>query len=265
MMPMPMDGGGSGPGGPMPQGSGSHGWAHNRFGPRPWQMFLAPFWGGYLFQFVLVFFISFILRINQRLSNIQSEKLQTEVSYLKAQINPHFLFNTLNSLYALALDKSDAAPEALLKLSSIMRYVVTESSRDSVPLESEINYIKNYISLQQLRMDDSAQLSFSVSGSTAGRSISPMLLIPFIENAFKYGVNPEENSAISISIVIEEEQLSLKVKNNIVNLVLPEEEKSEKGMENTQMRLEYQYPQKHKLLIFDTPDTYEVQLTLNLA
>ncbi len=221
--------------------------------------------GRSVFQFLLVFFLSFLLRINQRLAAIQSEKLRTEVSYLKAQINPHFLFNTLNSLYALALEKSDAAPEAILKLSAMMRYVVTESSRDSVPLESEISYIKNYISLQQLRMGDSMPFSFIITGDASGKSISPMLLIPFIENAFKHGLNPEEDSFIAVNIDITEDELALSVKNNKVAVAIPIEEKSEQGIENTRQRLEYLYPQKHKLAIFDTDASFEVKLTLTLA
>lgn len=227
--------------------------------------FLPSMHGGALLQFLLVFSLSFLLRTSQRLEYIQNEKLKTEVSYLRAQINPHFLFNTLNSLYALALEKSDAAPEAILKLSSMMRYVVTESGRDRVALENEINYIKNYISLQQLRMDGSTPLTFIVSGSTAGKYISPLLLIPFIENAFKYGLNPEENTAITIHIDIVNNQLEMSVKNNKVNINLPPEEKSGHGLTNTRQRLEFLYPEKHKLTIFDTTLHFEVQLTLTLV
>jgi len=227
--------------------------------------FLPSMQGGSLLQFLLVFSLSFFLRVNQRLSHIQSEKLKTEVSYLRAQINPHFLFNTLNSLYALALEKSDAAPEAILKLSSMMRYVVTESGRDSVALENEINYIKNYISLQQLRMDGNTPLTFIVTGNTGGKNISPLLLIPFIENAFKYGLNPEENSNITVHIDITDTSLALNVKNNNVTVSLPPEGESGHGITNTRQRLEYLYPEKHKLHIFDTEEYFEVQLILTLV
>ena len=223
------------------------------------------FWGGgAILQFLLIFIISFLLRISQRLNDIGSQKLKAEVQYLKAQINPHFLFNTLNSLYALALEKSDAAPEAILKLSAMMRYIVTESDRDAVPLEEELGYIKNYISLQRLRMDDAVSLTFIISGKPAGKSISPMLLIPFIDNAFKYGVNPERESEISISVNIGDADLVLNVKNNKVYACLPDEEKSETGMENTRKRLEYLYPNKYRLHIVDTDTDYEVQLTLSV-
>jgi len=245
----------------MPSGMGRDGIRPNvatRF------FFLPSMQGGSLFQFLLVFSLSFFLRVNERLTHIQSEKLKTEVSYLRAQINPHFLFNTLNSLYALALEKSDAAPEAILKLSSMMRYVVTESGRDRVALDNEVNYIKNYISLQQLRMDGNTPFTFTVTGSTAGKYISPLLLIPFIENAFKYGLNPDEDSNIAVHINIIDAQLELKVKNNNVTISLPPDEESGHGIANTRQRLEYLYPERHKLQIFDVEEYYEVQLTLTL-
>ena len=216
-------------------------------------------------QFLLVFSLSLFLRINQRLAHIQSEKLKTEVSYLRAQINPHFLFNTLNSLYALTLEKSDAAPEAVLKLSSMMRYVVTESGRDRVALDNEINYIKNYISLQRLRMDGGTPFTFIITGDGSGKYISPLLLIPFIENAFKYGLNPEEDTAINIHIDINDTGLALNVKNNKVTVDAPAGEQSGHGIENTRQRLEYLYPDKHKLTIFDTEQHFEVQLSLTLV
>lgn len=219
---------------------------------------------GYGFLFALVFFLSVLLRTNQRMIYLRNEKLKTEISYLKAQINPHFLFNTLNSLYALALAKSDDAPEAILKLSAMMRYVVTESSKDHVSLDKEIEYIKNYISLQKLRIDGSTQFEFSVTGNYTGRQISPLVLIPFIENAFKYGLNPEEDSSITIKIDVTGNELVMVVKNNKVVHGLPEEEASGMGMENTKQRLKYLYPKKHKLLIFESNKAFDVKLTLML-
>lgn len=246
----------------MPMPPPGSGFNPRNGGPFPFMHFA---FGGSLLQVLLVFSLSFLLRVNQRLSDIESEKLKTQVSYLRAQINPHFLFNTLNSLYALALEKSEAAPEAILKLSGMMRYVVTESDREHVALENEIKYIQNYISLQKLRMDDNTCLNFTTKGDTGGKYISPLLLIPFIENAFKYGLNPEEKSAIEVHLAISDKHLSLRVKNNKVNITLPYDEKSGHGLENTRMRLQYLYPDKHNLSIFDTPETFEVQLTITLV
>jgi hypothetical protein len=225
-----------------------------------------PFFiSGDTWQFLLVGSLSFLLRVNQRLGSMESEKLKTEVSYLKAQINPHFLFNTLNSLYALTLEKSDAAPNAILKLSGMMRYVVTESSRERVALQNELDYIRNYISLQELRMDEATDFSLEITGDTAGKIISPLLLIPFIENAFKYGLNPEKKSVIYIGITTSANELTLIVKNNKVNTSLPPEEVSGRGLENTQMRLDYLYPDKHSLTITEDKDTFEVKLILLLV
>jgi len=256
---------------PMPPHYGNNG---SNMSMRPGQMgpgrmgpgfFFFPMQGGSLLQFLLVFSLSFLLRINQRLTHIEKEKLKTEVSYLRAQINPHFLFNTLNSLYALTLEKSDAAPEAVLKLSSMMRYVVTESGRDTVALDNEISYIKNYISLQQLRMDGNTAFTFIVTGNAAGKYISPMLLIPFIENAFKYGLNPDEDAAIDIHIDITDNELLLTTKNNKVTISNATVEESGHGVDNTRQRLEYLYPNKHKLVIFDTKQQFEIKLTLALV
>jgi len=231
---------------------------HHRF-------FLPPVLGIAMLQFLMVFSLSFLLRVNRRINAIQSEKLKAEVSYLRAQINPHFLFNTLNSLYALALEKSDAAPGAILKLSSMMRYVVTESGRDRVALESEIAYLKNYVSLQRLRMDDTTVFTFKISGDTAGNYISPMLLIPFVENSFKYGLNPDEGGVIDITIAIEGNELTLYAKNKKVTVVVPPAEESRHGIENTRTRLQYLYPDLHTFELYDGADYFEVRLKLILS
>lgn len=233
--------------------------------PRPESFLPFHMFEGGFFQFLFVFFLSFLLKINSRFDEMKSEKQSAEISYLKAQINPHFLFNTLNSLYALTIIKSDDAPNAVLKLSGMMRYVVTESSQDFVPLEKEINYIKDYIELQKLRMDESTQFSFIINGTPFGKAIAPLVLIPFIENAFKYGLNPEEESEISIVLEILEKSLILEVQNKMVVDELPEEMKSEKGIENTTKRLEFIYPNRHTLVIKEEKNTYCVSLNLELA
>lgn len=226
--------------------------------PKP---FINIFEGGF-FQFILVFVITFLIKLNQRFDTIKEEKQMAEISYLKAQINPHFLFNTLNSLYALTIEKSNEAPKAVLKLSSIMRYVVTESNQDFVPLEKEINYIKDYIDLQKLRIDDDSNLKVNIKGDSIGKIIAPLIVIPFIENAFKYGINPDENSFIDIKITIDSDNFILKVKNSIVNKNLSEDKKTETGIENTIKRLNYIYPEKHLLNIKEEDRVFSVNLTI---
>jgi sensor histidine kinase YesM len=217
-----------------------------------------------LIPFLLVIALAFLIKINSRMNEIHDEKLSAEVSYLKAQINPHFLFNTLNSLYALTLQKSNEAPNAVLKLSGIMRYVVTESSQDFVALDKEINYIKDYIELQKLRLDNSVSLSFDIHGTTTGRAIAPLILIPFIENAFKYGINPDKDSYIKIVIEIQNHSLSMSVKNAIAASEIDEEFKTEEGLKNTQKRLELIYSGKYELEVIEDGKEYAVNLKIEL-
>lgn len=217
-----------------------------------------------LIPFLLVIALAFLIKMNSRLIEIHDEKLNAEVSYLKAQINPHFLFNTLNSLYALTIQKSNDAPNAVLKLSSIMRYVVTESSQEFVTLDKEINYVKDYIELQKLRLDNSVLLSFDVHGTTTGRAIAPLILIPFIENAFKYGINPDEDSFIKISITVENQWLLMNVQNSMVAAEIDEEFKTEEGLKNTKKRLDLIYPGKYELAVREDNNVYDVNLKIDL-
>lgn len=231
----------------------------------PHNDFLRGVNGGSFFLFLLILSLSFLLRINNQLLALNHEKLKAEVSYLKAQINPHFLFNTLNSIYALTLEKSDAAPDAVIRLSNMMRYVVTESTNDFVPLGKEINYINDYIDMQLLRISELSNFEYTVTGNPKGKQIAPLVVIPFIENAFKYGVNAEEDWRISISIDIAEHDLVLNVKNRKVKISFPEDHITEQGIENTRKRLEYVYPGKHQLEFTDLPDSFEVDLKITLS
>lgn len=195
---------------------------------------------------------------------MQQDMLKSEVSYLKAQINPHFLFNTLNSLYALSLVKSDDAPNAILKLSSIMRYVVTESSKEKVSLKSELDYISDYIDLQKLRLTKNTQIDYKIYGSVENQAIAPLLFIPIIENCFKYGVNQTENVVIKIHISVDNNEILLETFNKKVAKNISELEKTETGIINTQKRLDILYLNKYKLNIENTDSDYKVQLKINL-
>jgi len=179
-------------------------------GPRPEMPFFMEFLiDKNAYQFYLALSIGILLKTNQYINGMQQDMLKSEVSYLKAQINPHFLFNTLNSLYALSLVKSDDAPNAILKLSSIMRYVVTESSKEKVSLNSELDYISDYIDLQKLRLTKNTQIDYHLSGSVENQTIAPLLFIPIIENCFKYGVNQTENVVIKIHISVDNNEILL--------------------------------------------------------
>jgi len=219
----------------------------------------------FIFQFLMVLVLSLLLKLDHQLKQIKNEKLKSEVSYLKAQINPHFLFNTLNSIYALTLKKSDKAPQAVLKLSDMMRYVVTESDTENVALEKEINYISDYVALQQLRMGKDVDFIFDVKGNSNGKEIAPIILINYVENAFKYGINPDESSKIHIFITEDEKGVMLDVENKISvdkNALPPN---TEEGTKNTKKHLDYKYPGKYKLDVTETQETYHVKLYIDLT
>ncbi|OIN56918.1 sensor histidine kinase [Arsenicibacter rosenii] len=218
-----------------------------------------------LFLFLVGVFGSLALQVNNRLRRTQQEKLNAELSYLKAQINPHFLFNTLNTIYALAIEKSDSTPEAIVELSALMRYVIRDAQGEQVPLARELEYINHYIALQKLRLGETVQIEASVTGTPNGRKITPLILISFIENAFKYGVNPQERSLIRIVINVGQDKLSMNVANKKLRLFYEEEMPGGIGVKNTKARLDLLYPNKHLLVITDTDTDYTVDLTIYLS
>lgn len=215
-------------------------------------------------DFIIVLVLSLLLKIRERLKKTEIEKANAELSYLKAQINPHFLFNTLNSIYALAIQKNEKTADAVVKLSDMMRYVLNDSNTNFVSLEKEINYISNYIELQRMRLTSNVKLSYTLKGNIFDKTIAPLVLIPFIENAFKHGVNSEENSDIDIRITVLETELILMVKNNCVLANNNDLNKSGLGIENTKQRLKLLYPQQHQLNITEAGNCFIVTLSLNL-
>lgn len=215
-------------------------------------------------RFVMVISIALLLRISDRLRKTERDKLDAELSYLKAQINPHFLFNTLNSIYSLAITRSQHTPDAVLKLSSMMRYVTTEAHNDKVPLQKEIDYVTNYIDLQRIRLGQTVSIDYSVKGECSGKEIAPLVMIPYVENAFKYGVNPEEECYIHIQITVEKSRLTMFVKNKIVRIDYSDEYKSGHGMENAAQRLKMGYPGKHTLNSGRFDKEYLVNLEIDL-
>lgn len=217
-----------------------------------------------VFLFWSIVFFSLVYEINNRLKKTEREKQSAELAYLKAQVNPHFLFNTLNSIYALALDNSPRTANAVVKLSGLMRYVITEAEQDFVPLEKELNYILDYIELQRLRLDHTVQLNTHIDINPEGHKIAPLILVTFIENAFKYGVNPELESVIDIRLSLEENTLILSVKNNKVTLNLVENTSNGLGIKNAQTRLDLLYPNKYQLNIENQKAIFEVALKLTL-
>jgi hypothetical protein len=218
-----------------------------------------------VFLFLAVFFFSLILKISYRWRQSEREKLNAELSYLKAQINPHFLFNTLNSIYSLAIEKSDQTPAAIIKLSGMMRYVISDAGHHLVSLSKEIEYLHNYIELQKVRFGNEVPLSFTVNGVYAGKQIAPLILISFVENAFKHGINASEDSDIRIDINITSHQLHFTSFNNKVSVQKMPEDIGGLGIDNTKKRLELLYPGRHTLEITDDPHYFFVSLLLQLT
>jgi hypothetical protein len=219
-----------------------------------------------IFLYITVILFSILLRIRMKLQDAELLRHHAEVGTLKNQINPHFLFNTLNNIYAFAIrEKSTHTASSILKLSAMMRYVVTETNQQFVPLAKEINYTNDYIDLQKMRLTDTVNLSYTVVGTIKNQKIAPVILMPFIENAFKHGVNPDKPSSINIRIHINEQSLELNVENQKVKFTQELHTQSGVGIENTRARLEHLYPKKYILSIHDTDEYYRVKLNLEMS
>ncbi|MDF2379863.1 sensor histidine kinase [Nostoc ellipsosporum NOK] len=204
---------------------------------------------------------SFIKNQHEK-KNLENAHLNAEVNFLKSQINPHFLFNTLNSIYSQAHARSDDTESSILKLSELLRYALYDSAEDQVDLERDIQYINNYIELQRLRLSSKIQLNYSVSGDMTGKKIAPMLLISFIENAFKHGISYTQASSIDIQIFIFEETLTLTVVNPLIETdsFAP----GGLGLRNAGRRLELVYPERYELTVKRENDQHIVHLKLKL-
>ncbi len=200
---------------------------------------------------------------SNRLRQIENDKLNAQLQQLKAQIHPHFLFNTLNSIYALAIRHDERTADTIVKLSEFMRYMLRDAHQQKVSLQKEVQYISNYIELQRARLRDAVDIEYSQEGSVENGQIAPLILFTFIENAFKHGVNPDEDSLIRITLTHNEDQLRLSVFNKQVNRG-PLEDSTGIGLQNTKERLRLLYPGAHQLIIDDNPIHFSVELTLTL-
>ena len=203
-----------------------------------------------------------------RRKNIENERLTAELNFLKAQINPHFLFNTLNNLYYLAYTQSPKSTEVIAKLSQMMRYMIYDSNHPLVPLSKEIEYMENYISLERLRLNEEIPIRLNVEGGNPNDYlIAPLIFITFLENAFKHGVSNNHPKAwVSVSILLKDNECVYRVENSKIPFVKPEAgEKSGIGLQNVKRRLELSYPGKHSLTVSDLSDRYAVELNVQLT
>jgi len=221
-----------------------------------------------LFLFLMIMALSTAIKTvqqwqitEQRAISAEAEKANAELSFLKAQINPHFLFNTLNNIYTLAITNNANTAESIMKLSNIMRYVTDEVTENFVSLQSEVDCITDYIDLQRLRLGSKTRVNFNITGTIAQQKIAPLLFMTFVENVFKYGVSKQHESAIDINLHIADDMITFMC----VNPIFERKEHIERtgiGIVNTKQRLEHLYPGKHVLNIADDNDQFTVVLTL---
>ncbi|WP_316838916.1 sensor histidine kinase [Pedobacter gandavensis] len=232
--------------------------------------------GMMLYLFISSIFIAFYYFIDiydrqkeiQRLESFKSEKIELESRFLKSQVNPHFLFNTLNNIYALSLKKSERTPIIIEKLESLLQYMLYECKEDLVKLEDEFTFTNSYIALEKLRHnEEQCTITTTIKGVTTGRKIAPLLLINFLENAFKHGTKTSfGKSWINMEIEVLKKELHFKLQNSKPAVATHQtfsEYQGGIGLINVKRRLNILYPKRHKLTINNAPDKFEIYLILN--
>lgn len=222
-----------------------------------------------VFAALLMLFMSGFIKIaqewfksEQQREALKVENLNAELKFLKSQINPHFLFNCLNTIYSLAHKHSSQTEHAIVKLSTIMRYMIYDSNEDKVLLQQELQYLEDYIDIQRLRLPEDIVVDYAVQGNPAGLKIEPMLLVPFVENAFKHGISYAEPSFIAIALAIERNQVRLVVENSRFRKRVAEV--GGIGLQNVRKRLELLYTGDHELEITESENQFIVDLKIVL-
>lgn len=245
--------------------------------PNPTNLFNPPFRGSYVLNYAFTSFFLVLfstgLRITERHAKIEKlqkelekEKLNSELAFLKNQISPHFFFNTLNNIYSLISINAEDSQRAVLKLSKLMRYLLYESEHGNTSLSSEINFMNNYIDLMKLRVSDKINLSISFPEKYEEISIPPLLFIPFIENAFKHGISYREKSFIDISMLSVKDSITFRCVNSLITTREEVDSKNSGiGLENVKKRLNLLFPDKHELKINKSEKTFEVLLHIDFA
>jgi len=206
------------------------------------------------------------IQTQQRLTEMAKEKAETELNFLKSQINPHFLFNSINSVYFLINKENEEARKALLKFSEMRRYKLYELNGDKIPVEKEISFLKDYVDLQKLRTDEQYKIEFNCAPDVKGFSIEPILLIPFVENSFKHisHFSDGRKNEIKIDISKQNGEMNFNVSNTTEGGVLNGKDQGGIGLGNVKRRLELLYPGKHRLDVKDCDGSFEVNLKLKI-
>jgi two-component system LytT family sensor kinase len=205
------------------------------------------------------------IRENNRIKELETENLKTELSLLRSQVSPHFMFNVLNNMVALARKKSDILEPSLIKLSQLLRYMLYETDEDKVLLENEVNYLQSYIDLQQQRFGKNVKIVANLPPVIGSYSIEPMLLIPFVENAFKHGTGLIDSAEILIELAVENDVLKFSVRNKYAEAANePKDKTSGIGLANVKRRLNLLYMNNHILDINKSNGWFTASLHLNL-
>lgn len=193
-------------------------------------------------------------------------RLEAEIALLKSQINPHFLLNTLNNLYGISITEPDKAPEALLKLSDMVRYILYDCAQPTVAVSQELDFIRNYISLQRLRLSPNVALTVDIPQHAPPNTIEPMILIPFVENAFKHGLTTKQPCEITVAIAAHANRLTLLVENQVFR-TLPDGNGNQSGigLANVMQRLEHAYADRYRLTTSEAAGKHTIQLELQLG
>ncbi len=201
-----------------------------------------------------------------RLQEIETERNKAELKALRSQINPHFLFNSLNSIYSLARKNSKEVPEKIVQLSDLLRHIIYDSDRDFIPLEKEIGMIRNYITLQNLRTDEQHKINLHVDGEVKEKMVAPMVILPFVENSFKHGLKGgADNAFVNILLTVSDHKLELEIANSKGKSAGETDLRYQGiGIENVRKRLEMLYPGRHKLKITETEQTFTVDLQIEI-
>lgn len=232
-------------------------------------------WNFFLITALTVLFSVVLIMVLKLLKNWYQEEqtkkqliqinLETELKFLKSQINPHFLFNSLNNLYALTLKKSDDAPEVVLKLSNILRYVLYETGEGKVPLAKEVQYLQDYIELEKIRLGNRVDIRFHTSGNMQTKVIEPMLFLTFVENSFKHGASAAINNGwVDMTLATDDSDIRFTISNSKQNGKVERLNGNHGGigLENLKKRLDILYPERYLLKLSDNADSYSVNLTI---
>ncbi|HLY69204.1 MAG TPA: histidine kinase, partial [Puia sp.] len=201
-----------------------------------------------------------------RVNNLETEKLKLELSQLKAQLQPHFFFNTVNNMYALSVQHSPQTPKMIKDLSGVMRYILYDARNERVFLHQEIDFIKSYISLENMRHGKENIIDLVVQGKTDNIRVEPLLFLPFVENTFKHALHADiPEKWVKLVLTVDDDELVFQATNPRVPVSMqPDTNRGGIGLSNIRKRLELLFPQRHELAIHDEANTFTVILTINL-